>query len=562
MLQNRDSRRNHGSRRSSGGSNMFSAAALMVIAILLLVFVFAYISNNSFLSFFTKFKSDESESETAADETKTQDAVEESGLVWLDKDELVYVLSEDELSDRKDSDIIEEDGKKLLASEWLEDGSDLYYFDDNGRAVYDFTEGAFGYRFDREYRLYSISYNNAYISESENDQKDYPGVVQSKTLWAFLDTEKQVDDLYAIKYKKTTDSFSHLLGGDSNLQYTSNFAMNVADGYIYYVAFVDTSDKMLEPIANKLFRMKPGAEKREICAENVKGYKLIESGNGDVHVYVDGGTTKVKRVTSFKEDESMKTFPEDGDYYVDISSGKAVLMLEGGYPVTLASDSFKAGNFVYAVNAAGEITSVAAKSQVNYGGYTYTVENGDSFGRKKARVIRSANGKTEVISAEFDGSVSNMHFDFDSSKIVAEYTDAKGSAGLVTISLDGDVDIVYDASDLGSKCILYAIRDGYAIVRTSNTFKQAKLVSSYPLAVGVDPVEISETPSLEPNDGVESSDPSGSENGNTAETHVQPAASDSNADTEIGAAAGPGAAADGQSDTALGPVEKKGPGEA
>ena len=315
MSQNRNSKRSRGSRRASGGSNMLSAIALMIIAILLLVFVFAYISNNSFLSFFKRFKSDGSETETTSDETKTQDAADEPGLVWLDKDELVYVLSEDELSDREDSDIIEEDGKKLLASEWLEDGSDLYYFDDKGRAVSDLNEGAFNYRFDREYRLYSISYNNAYISESENDQKDYPGVVQTKTLWAFLDTEKQVDDLYAIKYKKTTESFSHLLGGDSNLQYTSNFAMNVADGYIYYVAFVDASDKMLEPIANKLFRMKPGAEKREICAEDIKGYKLIGAGNGDIHVYVDDGT-KVKRVTSFKEDESMKTFPEDGDYYV------------------------------------------------------------------------------------------------------------------------------------------------------------------------------------------------------------------------------------------------------
>lgn len=540
---------------------MLSAIALMIIAVLLLVFVFAYISNNSFLSFFKRFKSDGSEAETTSDETKTQDAADELGLVWLDKDELVYVLSEDELSNREDSDIIEEDGKKLLASEWLEDGSDLYYFDDKGRAVSDLNEGAFNYRFDREYRLYSISYNNAYISESENDQKDYPGVVQTKTLWAFLDTEKQVDDLYAIKYKKTTESFSHLLGGDSNLQYTSNFAMNVADGYIYYVAFVDASDKMLEPIANKLFRMKPGAEKREICAEDIKGYKLIDAGNGDIHVYVDEGT-KVKRVTSFKEDDSMKTFPEDGDYYVDTSSGKAMLMLEGGYPVTLASDSFKAGNFVYAVNANGEITSVASKSQVNYGGYTYTVENGDSFGKKKARVIRSANGKKEVISAEFDGSVSNMHFDFDTSKIVAEYTDANGSAGLVTISLDGDVDIVYDASDLGSKCILYAIKDGYATVRTSNTFKQAKLVSSYPLAVGVDPVEISEEPAGEPNESAGSLDTSNAANGNTAETHAQPATPYSNADTEMGAAAEPGAAANGQSGSALGTVEKKGPGEA
>ena len=170
-------------------------------------------------------------------------------------------------------------------------------------------------------------------------------------------------------------------------------------------------------------------------------------------------------------------------------------MLEGGYPVTLASDAFKAGNFVYALSADGEISKVASKSKVVYGGYTYTVENGEAFGSKKARIIREANGTKEVISSEFDGSVGNLHFDFDSSKIIAEYTDAAGSAGLISISLDGDVDAIYDAYGLGSKCELYAIQDGYAVFNTSSGFKKARISSSYPIAPGVDPIDISETES-------------------------------------------------------------------
>ena len=47
--------------------------------------------------------------------------------------------------------------------------------------------------------------------------------------------------------------------------------MDIADGYIYYAAFTDASDKILEPVANKLFRMKPGSEEREIAAEDVRG---------------------------------------------------------------------------------------------------------------------------------------------------------------------------------------------------------------------------------------------------------------------------------------------------
>ena len=98
-----------------------------------------------------------------------------------------------------------------------------------------------------------------------------------------------------------------------------------------------------------------------------------------------------------------------------------------------------------------------------------------------------------MISAEFDGSTANLHFDFDSSKIIAEYIDKDGQAGLLAISLDGDVDAIYDASELGSSCTLYSIQDGYAIVKTddsSEPFKKAKIAASYPLAVGIDPIDI------------------------------------------------------------------------
>lgn len=518
----------------SGGSNIISSAALTVIAVLLLIFVIFYIKNNSFLpgALFSQTKESTEEESTETSEDKSD---EREGLTNLEDGKLVYILNDKELSDYSDENVINADGYSLLASSWLEDGEDLYYFGDDGYAVSEYSEAAMDYSFDRDHVLSKIEYNDRYVSHEDAASGDYAGAVQTKTLWAFPDEDKTAAGLYAIKYKKTTESFSHQLGGDTQPQYTSKYAIAIADGYIYYAAFTDASDKMLEPIANKLFRMKPGAEEREIAAEDVRGYKIIEAADGRPHVYYYDGS-RVKRASHFEKDESLKIFPEDGSYYVDISSGKAVLMLEGGYPVTLASDSFKAGNFVYALSADGEISKVASKDKVVYGGYTYTAENGEAFGSKKARIIREANGVKEVISSEFDGSVGNLHFDFDSSKIIAEYVDASGSAGLISISLDGDVDAIYDAFDLGSKCVLYAVQDGYAIFEAASGFKKARISSSYPIAAGVDPISIGETESTAENAESSVSGSSESTQGGNTETAAVPeesAASDREPDGVI-----------------------------
>ena len=490
-----NSRRKRG-RRSNHGSNIVSSVALIVIAVLLLIFVYFYINNNSFgdaLSIFSK-DSSISQSESVGDEEATDESSDspEIGLVTDSDGNLKYVLSDDELDVYEQDQILEKDGLKLLSNSWYEDGDSLYYFGEDGLAAEDYNEAAMQYSFDRDYKLSSIKYNDAYISDSEEASSDYPGVVKTKTLWAFMDTEKSLGELCAIKYKKTTESFSHSLGGDTLPQYTSRFAMSIADGYIYYAAFCDSTDKLTESIANKLFRMKPGADYREVGAENIRGYKIYEAPDGAVSVYYDDGHS-VHKAASFEKDDTVMVFSEDANYYVDYSGGVPVLMLEGGYPVTLASEAFKAGNFTYKLDAAGEIKAVAAKTKVVTGGYTYTIENGDSFGNKKARVVRSTADKSEVISAEFDGSTANLHFDFDSSKIIAEYIDKDGHAGLLAISLDGDVDAIYDASELGSSCTLYSIQDGYAIVKTddsSEPFKKAKIAASYPLAVGIDPIDI------------------------------------------------------------------------
>ncbi len=575
-------RRRKRSRRNNSGSNIVSSVALIVIAVLLLIFVYFYISNNSFTDVFSVFsKKETTESETVGQKEAEAESADENafGLVTDANGRLMYVLNEDELALYEPEQITEQGGRKLLKNSWHDDRDALYYFGEDGYAVRDYSEEAMQYSFDSEYKLSSIRYNDAYISDSEGETSDYPGVVQTKTLWAFIDTEKTIGELCAVKYKKTTESFSHSLGGDTSPQYTSRFAMSIADGYIYYAAFCDSSDKLTESIANKLFRMKPGADYRELGAENIKGYKVYETNDGKVKVYYDDGHG-IGLAANFEKDDTVMVFPEDANYYVDFSNGSAVLMLEGGYPVTLASSAFKAGNFTYTLDADGRITAVAAKTKVSTGGYTYTVENGDSFGVKKARIIRTANGKSEVMSAEFEGSVGNLHYDYDSSRIIAEYVDGDNQAGLLAISLDGDVDVIYDASKLGSSCILYSIQDGYAVVKTESStepFKKAKIAASYPLAIGVDPIELNES---ETTASVPESSEAASHSNGSKDAHGSTGSSNTSASGNSETAAAPSAQTSKDSGTGSGntssdgssgadgsttvinnnPVEKKGPG--
>ena len=483
---------------------LITSIAMIVIAVLLMVFVYFYIKNNSFLDslpFFgtqaeteTETDSQAETEETGGGEESTAAGISESydGLTRLEDGSLIYVIREDEMSRFDPECVLQYEGDhKILASSWYESGEYLYYFGSDGKAVSELNEGAMHFTFDRDHILDGISYNRNYNGDAGDESADFPGLVRGKTLWAFLDEDKTAGELYAIRFKKTTDSLTHELGGGSNPQYTSRYAMAVSEGYIYYLAVSDSQDKIIEPIAGKLFRMKPGSEFREIAAENVKGYKIMETGDGHVKIYYDDGSG-IHCTNSFKQDDSLRIFPEDASYYVETSSGKAVLMLEGGYPVTLESEAFTAGNFIYSINGLGEIRSVASKSKVSIGGYTYTVENGEAFGARKARVIRQDSaGTVEVISAEFDGSVRNIHYDFGTGRMIAEYNDATGAAGLISISKDGDVDQLIDASNLGGTAELYAIQNGDAIIKTGRSdtpFKKVRISATYPITLGIDPI--------------------------------------------------------------------------
>lgn len=442
---------------------------------------------------------------------------------------------------------VSESNRYYLINSWLDHSGSLYYFTSTGEACTDqFKERAFIYDFDNEGRLSGIKYDRSYKGNPEEIREDYPGLITTKALWAFISETSSIAGYNAIMYKRTTDSLSHNLGTASAMQYTSPYAYEIFGNDIFYLAVPDgqtaggsasssgssggssssgggdagtgsgtsssgtdnsgsgsgdtsdgtvsgsSSDGVLSAIIGKVFCMAPGADKRYIAAEDAQGFKVVSDSSGKPVVYYYDGESVI-RSTSLVEDDNMVLFTEDADYRVDISLGdKAYLNVLSGQRVNIQSEAFVTRNFTYALAADGEILSVASKTTVNLGEYTYYVQKGTAFDQSRARVVRMSNdGTNEVISSEFGGTVGNIHYDYDSKCMIAEYTDSYNKSGIIKMSIDGDVDLLEDSVSSSSQVELYGIQDGNAVLRRTENgktvFFTARLDAAVPIAVAVDP---------------------------------------------------------------------------
>jgi hypothetical protein len=506
MATHRKKKRNSGLKDAV---SLVTAVALVVIAVLMVLFVYMYIKNSSGGIFsFLNDRGEEQTENTDVDATAPEeielnlsDTKGQTGLVEDGAGNLIYVLESEE-SGRYDSDskFKTQDGQEILKNTWIGLEKGLYYFDEKGHAAEEtVSEGAYKYSFGDDQTVSSISYNTGYRPDTSAGSDDYPSLVQSKTVWAYLSDTKKLGDFSAVMYKKTTESLSHTLGGNSNPQYASPYTLSIHDGYIYFIARSrEESGGPYDAIANRLFRMKPGADIRELAAEHVEGYKVASDVNGQTVVYWYDGQL-MHRTGEFTEDDTVVTFPEDGNYYIDLDydPGNAVLMLEGGHPVRLETDAFTAGNFTYRLSSTGEILGVAPKTTISIGGYTYSFERSDAFGNTRSRLIRqSSAGTIEVVSSEFYGKTANMHYDYSSGEMFAEFQDVDGFWGLLRFNKDGDIDMLDDAYGVDSGYEIFGIQNDRVIARRTNS-GSSEVVSirartSTPIAVSVDPIVLEE----------------------------------------------------------------------
>lgn len=386
---------------------------------------------------------------------------------------------------------LDETGERLSEA-WLSLKGSLYYIDTEGYVqTEDLSYEGMDFEFDEEGAVSSISYD-PYYSPAGDDEDGYFSSVRDRRLVVYLDEDEMSGSFFLIRYRRTTDDTDYDLGGD-NKQYTSPYSMQIDGNYIYYLPWTDREQEGDGYLNRNLYRIEPGATVRELVAEDVDGYRAVD---GDIYYQKNG---RIFMTRHAGEDTTVPDFSAVEDFYVDIKAGdKAYLYTADGRPVTLASDEFKAGNFRYELGTDGEILSVKEKSSVSTGGYTYTIEEDSAFGAAVSRVVRTeeATGKKEIISSEFDGSCGNLHYDFDTGYMYAEYTDKAGNSRILKISKDGDVDYLLDDGG-AAKLKLYALQDNNAVCRAeagdgSISFVELRLRASVPMALSVEPEELTE----------------------------------------------------------------------
>lgn len=470
---------------------LFLAILLIAAAAVVVVFVYEQIRDTA------NGGLEQSAGETAASEpASTAELVietEAASVHGLQLEGISGPVTAEALEKAKASELryVKENGEEAK-QEWIASEGALYYFGADGRATSGtYQEPGMLYTFGANGRLQKIRYNADYKPDAQSVNKDYESLVQTKKLWAYLLMDRSYGSYYALMYKQTTEPTPHQLGGEKNPQYAGPYSMQIDGNYIYYLLSTDTPKKGEEETNKTLYRMRPGDEKRQIAARDVEGYKVL---NGVVYYYGDG---RMQQTSAFAEDDTINPPLNDPDSYeVDISSGSAAYLLDSfGEPVSGDGERLKAGNFTYKLGADGEILDVSEKTSVNKSGYTFSIEDGKLFGKAVSRVLREdGSGVREVISSEFEGSTGNLHYDFDSGYMFAEYQDGSGNGRILRISLDGDVDYLADSANVsaesGEQLTLYALQDGAAIVKAeqAGTFLSLRESAVVPLAVGIDPV--------------------------------------------------------------------------
>lgn len=391
-----------------------------------------------------------------------------------------------------------EDGS-IASDLWIEEYERLYYINNNGYLqTGSFSEGAMNFNTDASGEIISIKYNSDYRPSEATAIQGFDNLVSNKNIWVYTDKDSRFGSFYSLMYKSTTEAMSYVLGEKNNPQYSSPNSIQLKDDYVYYLPYTKSPTKDDLIINKKLFRIKAGSDKAYVGAENVEGFKVLED---KIFIYSDNKISCIED-SDFIESDNINTSWMDADrFIVDYETEPGSIFLttaDGtrarGYD---SNDYFKAGNFYYKLSPDGHITDVREKDSVNIKGYVYTVEKDKLFGKNVSRVVRTdSSGKKEIISSEFSGNVQNLHYDFNSECIFAEYAEKDVINRIIRIDLSGDVDYLEDQGLNGGQLQLIALQDNKAIVKEQVgdlvNYYALRTRATVPLALSVEPLTIDE----------------------------------------------------------------------
>lgn len=343
------------SRRRKKKESAFKTVFLILMAVMVMAAAIFIV-----VKVFGKISSDYKSLDFTKQEVTTDIDIEineEQSLGWDETDKgWKYFISED----------------SFISSQWKEIEGFLYYFDDEGiLATGEWKrEGQVFTCDDTKGYLKDIQVDWGYVPEATGENLD--SLVRTNAFWCFLQQEETSSPFKTIQYRKSVENKIMVLGREDKPEKTTKNSMRAYGDYVYFLPKVKDSQVQLltgdeRELCNKLFRMRPGAQTKELIADNVDGYLIID----DTIYFSQNG--KLASAVSGEEyvsgDDRYSVVIKGDDCYLIDEKGNAVASENG--------DSVNIGDRVYTIEADGKIKSVEP-GRIEVDGIAYYISRSDT----------------------------------------------------------------------------------------------------------------------------------------------------------------------------------------
>lgn len=234
------------------------------------------------------------------------------------------------------------DDETYAADQWMEIEGFLYHFNKDGimhQGEWQ-EEGQIYTCHDVKGYLKNIQTDLDYIPDDMGENLD--SLARTNAFWCFLDDE-DTGIFKTILYRKTVENKVKPLGHENAPERTTKYSLRADGDYVYYLPLVKESEKgklteSEKALCGRLVRMIPGQAVKEIIAEDVDGYLVVD---GTIY-YAQGG--KIHSAASGTEtavgEEGYKVQIRDGSCYLTDSLGNIVTP-ENGTVVEMGDRSYR-----------------------------------------------------------------------------------------------------------------------------------------------------------------------------------------------------------------------------
>ena len=249
-----------------------------------------------------------------------------------------------------------------------------------------------------EGQIYTLHETKGYLQEIQTDLnyvpedtgEDLDSLVRTNAFWCYLDGE-DTGVFKTILYRKTVENKVLPLGDADAPEKTTRYSMRTYGDYVYYLPKVSESSRAglsdsEKALCDVLTRMIPGQKTKEIIAENVDGYLVLD----DVIYYSQEGEI-------YSAESGKSAAVGEAQYQIELSDGSLYLRDILGNPAVSDSGIVEMEDRRYKVGEDGKIEDVE-KGETALNGVTYHLRGN---GVQAAVYGRDSGGDRQLISEAY-----------------------------------------------------------------------------------------------------------------------------------------------------------------